>query len=231
MSHTVYATFSRPEEAERAAGALLTQGVRPEDLSVVKQPESGGMIVTAPHATASNVLATDSVSEPTPALGSVYGVEPDPTDSTADRLDVANGDVDEGPAMTGLLADVPSETVASAKHASLIGAGIGAVAALVALMIPGVGVVLGAGALASALAGIAASAGAGAAAGAVVALLKEHGVDGDVAEGYGDTVAQGGAVLAVTLPSGNVDEAQANAILTEHKAANVNRYASRGYVS
>ena len=217
MSHTLYATFSRPEEAERAAGALLTQGVRPEDLSVVKQSES---VSSDPRATASNVSGFAI------APGSVYGVEPDPSDETAERLDAANG---EEP--VGTDEELSPASIEHAKHAGLIGAGIGAVAAIVALMIPGVGVVLGAGALATALAGVATSAGAGAAAGAVVSLLKEHGVESRVAEDYGDSVAHGGAVLAVTLPSGGVDEEKANAILNEHKASNVNRYASRGYAA
>ena len=218
MSHTVYATFSHPEAAERAAGALLTQGVRPKDLSIVKQPEAGASSATTPHASATNVPASAET-------GSIYGVEPDPMDQTSSRTEAANGELDE-------TEDDPSpDALAGAKHAGLVGAGIGAVAALVALMIPGVGFVLGAGALATALAGVAASAGAGAATGAVVALLKEHGVEEEVAEGYGHSVAQGGAVLAVTLPSGTVDEAQAHAVLSEHGAANVNRYASRGYVA
>jgi hypothetical protein len=35
MNNTIYATFSEPEMAEKATGALLDHGVRPEHLSVV----------------------------------------------------------------------------------------------------------------------------------------------------------------------------------------------------
>ena len=119
------------------------------------------------------------------------------------------------------------DTKAGAVKGSLVGAGLGALAALAALVVPGVGLVIGAGALASALGGIVATAGVGAAAGAFVAHLKEEGVEEDVAGEYGDVVQRGGAVLAVTLPSGALDEAAVNAVLQENAAINVNRYVSR----
>ena len=73
-------------------------------------------------------------------------------------------------------------------------------------MVPGLGIVIGAGALASALGGVAATAGAGAAAGAIVGYLKENGIDDETADEYEEAVASGGAILAVTVPSGTVDE-------------------------
>ncbi len=157
-----------------------------------------------PRATASNVVA---------APGSVHGAEP--------NFDI---DPDDRPVTT-------DEVKADATKGALVGAGIGTLAALAAMVVPGVGLVIGAGALAAALGGIAATAGAGAAAGAIVGYLKDMGVDEDDATHYGQAIESGGAVLAVTVPSGEVGEETANEILGEHAATNVNRYAARGYVA
>lgn len=239
MSHTLYATFANPEDAEKAAGALLDHGVRGEDLSVVRRDGEGYTAATAPTTTASNVVADPlavTVSEQNPSpVGSVYGVPPDPVDRTAARVDLANGEMRdedaEDVAKHGITTTTPGDVGAGAIKGSLVGAGIGAVAALAVLIVPGVGLVLGAGALASALGGIAATAGAGAAAGALVGYLKDMGVDDQVATEYGKTVESGGAVLAVTVPSGEVGEAEAEAVLSKYGATNVNRYASRGYAA
>ena len=211
MSHTLYATFAQPEAAERAAGALLDKGVRAEDLSVVRQ---GGDT----KAIASNVAASP---------GSIYGVEPTPEGDTEERIDRANGDAPAPEAKP----NAEGEMASGAIKGSLVGAGLGAVAVIAALVVPGVGVVLGLGALASALGGIVATAGVGAAAGAIVGHLKEMGVDEEVAREYGQAVESGGAVLAVTVPSGAVSEEDANAILSGHGASNVNRYAAREHVA
>lgn len=239
MSHTLYATFANPEDAEKAAGALLDHGVRPEDLSVVRQGHDGYSAVTAPTTIASNVTnvsGTAAYAE-TSSPGSVYGVTPDPIADTAARADVANGDVVQSDddiddvARHGITTTTSGDAAAGAVKGTLVGVGIGALAALAALIVPGVGIVLGAGALASAIGGIAATAGAGAAAGAIVGYLKDMGVDDQVASEYGETVESGGAILAVTVPSGTVEEAEANAILSKYAATNVNRYAARGYVA
>lgn len=241
MSNTIYATFANPDEAEKAAGALLDHGVRPEDLSLVRQEGNGYSANTAPQTYASNVavVPTDlgaGAGGEIPAPGSVYGVNP-PIDDTVARTAVANGDVVEDDddiedvAKHGITTTTAGDAGAGAVKGTVIGAGIGAIAAIAAMVVPGVGLVIGAGALASAIAGIAASAGAGAAAGAIVGYLKDMGVDDQVASEYGEAVQGGGAVLAVTVPSGNVDEAEAQAVLSKYAATNVNKYASRGYVS
>ena len=238
MSNTIYATFSNPEDAEKAAGALLDHGVRPEDLSVVRRHEEGFTPVTAPVATTSNVpLSADpaitALQASTPqSAGSVYG-----TDTTFAREEAANGvyeptdeDVDDV-AKYGVTTTTAGDAAAGAIKGSMGGAGIGTIAAIAALIVPGVGIVLGLGALATAIGGIAATAGAGAAAGAIVGYLKDMGVDDQLANEYGDTVEGGGAILAVTVPSGNVDEVEATAVLNKYAATNVNRYASRTYVA
>ncbi len=215
MSHTLYATFATPEAAEKATGALIDQGVRAEDLSVVRHPHEGYTSATEPSVTASNVTTPPAA------------IERDPTDVTATRADLANGDLDDAP----VPARAGGDAEAGAVKGGLIGAGIGAVAVIAALVVPGVGLVLGAGALASALGGVIATAGAGAATGALVAYLKDLGLEDDVASEYRDTVESGGAILAVTVPSGAVDEDAANAVLKQFGATNVNRYASREYVA
>ncbi|RYG21608.1 hypothetical protein EON82_18515 [bacterium] len=242
MSNTIYATFANPEDAERAAGALLDHGVRPEDLSVVRRHHDGFTPMTEPTASASNVpLDTDVVAvgtkplTPPPVEGSVYGAIPDSADSTvrtpvtAEVYDTED-DVEET-AKHGITTTTAADASAGAVKGGLVGAGIGAIAAIAALIVPGVGLVMGAGALAAALGGIAATAGAGAAAGAIVGYLKDMGVDEQVATTYSEAVEGGGAILAVTVPSGNVDEAEATAVLNKYAATNVNRYASRGYVA
>jgi hypothetical protein len=110
------------------------------------------------------------------------------------------------------------------------GAGIGVVAAIAALAIPGVGLVLGGGALAAALGGVAATAGAGAAAGAVTGYLKDQGMDEHVAAHFEKSVNNGGAIVAVTFPSGNADEIEVRQILEKYGAVETHQ-PSRGYVA
>lgn len=39
MKHTIYATFKDPKQAEKAAGALMDRGLRPEDLSIINSQQ------------------------------------------------------------------------------------------------------------------------------------------------------------------------------------------------
>ncbi len=222
MSNTLYATFSNPEEAEKAAGALLDHGVKPEDLSIVRKHLEGFTPITTPATTASNVLlASDAPIEPA-ITGSVYGTTPTETTTAEDIEDVAKH---------GITTTTAGDMGAGAVRGSLVGVGIGAIAAIAALIVPGVGIVLGAGALASALGGVIATAGAGAAAGAIVGYLKDMGVDDQIASEYGQTIDEGGSILAVSVPSGGVEEAEVTAVLNKYAATNVNRYESRTYVA
>lgn len=209
MSHTLYATFARPEDAEKAAGALLERGARAEDLSVIRRPGEGFSGVTEPKATASNVTIADmdDVTEiPATASATVANTE-------------TPHEISASPAA--------ADTKSAAVQGSIIGAGLGAVIAIASLIVPGVGFVLGAGALASAIAGMVATAGMGAAAGAIVGYLKDLGVDEETAAEYGRAVESGGAVLALSVPSAGLDERTAETILNEYDAETVNRYASR----
>lgn len=124
---------------------------------------------------------------------------------------------------------ISTTTGADAGHAAITGGawglGLGAAAALASLLIPGVGIVVGGGALATAIAGLVATTGAGAAVGAVTGYLKDQGVEEHVAQKYGEAVAGGGAILALHVPSGDVDEVKARELLEKYGASNVNTYA------
>ena len=105
-----------------------------------------------------------------------------------------------------------------------IGLGVGILVSLAALAVPGFGIVLGGGALASALGATALTAGAGAVAGGVTGYLKEQGVPISDADRYHGTIEGGGAILSFNIPSGNVDQATAEQILSKYGAADVNVY-------
>jgi hypothetical protein len=179
---TIYASYSDPAAAERAAGALIDQGAPSEAISVV----------------ANELYA---------------GARGDTLQSEAHHL--------EHEAKTGISVTTPADAAMGAAKGLTVGLGVGVLAALAALTIPGLGLVLGTGALATAIAGATATAVAGAAAGGVYGYLKDQGMSEDIVAGYSQVVESGGAILALTVPAGNLDTAQAEGILTKYGAANV----------
>jgi len=130
----------------------------------------------------------------------------------------------ESAAKHGISTTTPEDADEGAVKGAGIGLGVGVAAALASLLVPGVGFVIGGGALASAIGGAALAAGAGAVAGGVTGYLKEQGVPGDAAQRYHGTVEGGGAVLSVSLPSGDVDQATAETVLSKYGASDVNSY-------
>jgi uncharacterized membrane protein len=273
MGNTIYASFNDPGLAEKAAGALLDHGVRPEDISVVRS--HNGEVDTSNYGT-TTVPTTDTPTTSNATLGTTTGgaVSADPnlsiggSTSMSDALTQSpqtarNHTVDANGTTTGygttdnrldavnhpdVITDTSEDTENTAKHGistttagdagagalkgTAWGLGIGAVAVLASLFVPGVGLVVGGGALASALGAVAASAGAGAAAGAVTGYLKDQGIDDQAAHQYGEAVSGGGAILAVSLPSGTCDESEGRSILEKYGAINVNSYsAGSGYVA
>jgi hypothetical protein len=130
-------------------------------------------------------------------------------------------------AKTGLSTTTPGDAEKGALAGAGIGAGIGALAALGSLFIPGVGLVVGSGALAMALAGAAGTAAAGAVAGGATGYLMDLGVESNTARTYDDTIRSGGAVLAIQLPSGDLDAAAARDILTKYNATNLSGAGAR----
>ncbi len=243
MGNTIYASFADTELAEKAAGALLDFGVQPDDVSLVQGP-SGNLRVSdysAPH----NTVETTNIGAP-PVLGEALIGRPNQfgTDSTSNLMapsdtigseteypaNADRGDVEES-AKHGISTTTPEDAEAGAMSGAAWGAGVGILAALACLVVPGFGLVAGGGALAIAIGGAVASTGAGALAGAVTGYLKDQGVDGHVAEHYERTMSGGGALLAVTVPSGSIGEFEARNILEKYGASNVNVYASRGYLA
>ena len=136
---------------------------------------------------------------------------------------MAQGDV-ETAAKHGISTTTPEDAGQGAVKGTGIGLGVGILASLAALTIPGVGLVLGGGAIAAALGATALTAGAGAVAGGATGYLKEQGVPGEAAERYHGAVTAGGAVLSLNVPSGKVDQATAESILSKYGAADMNAY-------
>jgi len=124
----------------------------------------------------------------------------------------------------GISTTTPEDAGEGAVKGTEIGLGLGILAGIAALLVPGVGLVLGGGALATALGGTALAAGAGAVAGGVTGYLKDQGVPGEAVQHYQTAVENGGAILSVNLPSGNVDQAGAEQVLSKYGASNLNAY-------
>ncbi|HVT13529.1 MAG TPA: hypothetical protein VHE55_14790 [Fimbriimonadaceae bacterium] len=211
MATTLYTTFPDVPSSERAAGALLDFGVRPEDISLVRNqqpPERPGEPYVAGRSKAESELY--------------------------DNLAAADNEVDpERIAKVGITTTTPDDAGEGAIKGTEVGLGVGAIAALASIFVPGLGLVTGGGALAIALAGFAATAGAGAIAGAVTGYLKDQGMEWEAAKHYGMIVEQGGAILSVAVPSGPVSESEARSILAKYGATNVKNYTSPGlgYIS
>lgn len=134
-------------------------------------------------------------------------------------VEVGHGESDaEDVAKHGLTATTGADAAYGAAKGLTFGAGLGILGALAALTIPGLGLVIGAGALATAVGGAAA---AGAAAGGLVGYLKDQGMGEEVAAQYHARIATGGAILALQLPSGDLDEKVAESLLVKYEAAGV----------
>jgi hypothetical protein len=238
--------------AEKAAGALLDFGARTEDVSVVRYhefqpPETTyappgttgtltGSELTTPHDPLSDAHAIavkghthhpgSTITDPESGLTTTYTSEDSNQAVTSDERMQPDAE-----AKLGISTTTPADAAAGAVKGTAIGIGVGVGAALVSLLIPGVGLVLGGGALAAALGGVAASAAAGGVAGGVAGYLKDQGLDDHVATSYNDTVRGGGALLAITIPSNKVDEVEARRILDKYGATNVHLQAARRILS
>jgi len=265
MSNTIYAAFNDAALAEKAAGALLDNGVRAEDISVVRRDGMDGEATSTTYGTVetTTIGTTDAyVNRPSDYTSTQVNIDNPGGYSggqavsdisaadansgyadTSDRIDDANDpdyqanvedreDKDwESSAKKGISTTTGADAGSGAMKGAAIGLGVGALAALASIFIPGVGLVMGGGALAAALGGAAGTTAAGAAAGAVTGYLKDQGVDAQVASDYDAAIQNGGALLAVTVPSNDIDEGRVQEILSKYGAANVNSYASRGYMA
>lgn len=237
--------------AEKAAGALLDFGVRQEDLSLVANDQYGRTresYTTQTVATqnsdpnfaagATGAYGTEGAAAGYDTTGSVAGRNvavydnPGVTSAAGDMNPLDQGGPDsaasqgnvETAAKHGISTTTPEDAGEGAVKGTGIGLGVGILASLAALTIPGVGLVLGGGALAAALGATALTAGAGAIAGGATGYLKEQGIPAEAADRYHGTVTGGGAVLSLSIPSGKVDQGTAEEILAKYGAADINAY-------
>jgi hypothetical protein len=136
----------------------------------------------------------------------------------ADRVEAATS---EQTAKSGITTTTAADAGMGAAKGTMVGLGAGIVAALAAIFVPGLGLVIGGGALATAVAGAAASAGAGAIAGGVAGYLKDQGVGEDLATHYSEAFAQGGAILGIGIPTGDLSGEEIEPYLVKYGAINV----------
>jgi len=125
---------------------------------------------------------------------------------------------------TGITTTTAADAAMGAAMGGAAGLGVGILAALAAITIPGVGIVVGAGALSTAVAAAAGTTIAGMAAGGVAGYLRDLGMGNEVATEYSNVVAKGGAILAVAVPSNGVDPTLAESILAKYNAVGVSTY-------
>ncbi len=119
-------------------------------------------------------------------------------------------------AKSGISTTTPGDAAAGAAKGAGIGLGAGIAAALASIFIPGFGLVAGGGALALALGGAAGATAAGAVAGGVTGYLKDQGVPDEAVSRYAADYEAGGAILEVTVPSKDVDEASAQEVIAKY---------------
>ena len=142
-----------------------------------------------------------------------------PTSTPAE--DVAEAVESEHTAKTGITTTTAADAGLGAAKGTAVGLGVGILAAVASVFIPGLGLVIGGGALATAVAGAAASAGAGAIAGGIAGYLKDQGMGDDLVASYSNAFAAGNAVLSIGVPSGDLSAEEIEPYLTKYGAINV----------
>lgn len=173
---SIYAAFTDPSLAEKAAGALLDHGVRAEHISILL-----------------------------------------PENYFTERRDGSDGGLAmEEAANKGITTTTAGDAASGSVKGAGIGLAAGALAALAAVFIPGVGLVLGGGALAMALGGMAGTTAAGAVAGGVTGFLKDQGIPDQEFVRYSDVLGEGGALIVVSATDENVDNADVESVLTKY---------------
>ena len=165
------------------------------------------------------------------AVGALIDHGVDPTDVSVFVKDVppewGGPDTDSADlqrqARDGITLTTTQDAVEGGARGAGIGLGIGALAALASVTIPGAGIVIGGGALTMALGGAVAATAAGAVAGAAVGYLKDQGVDEHTARRFTDHVVSGGALVSVSVPSNGVSSEKAEALLAKYTGHDIVR--------
>jgi uncharacterized protein (TIGR02271 family) len=139
-----------------------------------------------------------------------------------DQISVVAGDSGEkykdyasGPGTVG------SETASGAGTGAAIGGGLGLIAGLAALAIPGFGPVIAVGPIAAALTG----AGVGAAAGGVIGGLTHMGISHEDAQYYAEGIRRGGVVVSVETEDDTMANRAAD-IMDDHGAEDIEQHAA-----
>jgi hypothetical protein len=145
-------------------------------------------------------------------------VESDPASGPAGAIKA------EKRAKEGLSTTTPADAAAGAVKGTMAGLGIGIAAALAAMLVPGVGLVLGGGALAAAAAGAAGTTVAGTAAGGIAGYLRDQGVADEMITQYSHEFERGGAIIAVAVPTADLDGEAVERVLVKYGARNVATY-------
>jgi hypothetical protein len=127
----------------------------------------------------------------------------------------------EGDAKHGITTTTGADAAMGAVKGSIAGMGIGGLAALASMAIPGVGIVVGGGALAIAMAGALGATVAGAAAGGVHGYLKDQGVGDELITSYSDALAAGGSLVAVECPAGKIPDDEVEQVLAKYGATHI----------
>lgn len=124
-------------------------------------------------------------------------------------------------ATSGITVTTQDDAMVGATKGAFLGFGVGSLAALAAILIPGVGLIVGGGALATALIGAGAATVAGSVAGGVVGYLKDQGVPEEETQRFSNVYEQGGAILNVSAPSNGVDAMKIEEILAKYGEASM----------
>jgi hypothetical protein len=126
----------------------------------------------------------------------------------------------ESAGKTGVTTTTGADAASGAAKGAGVGAVVGILGALACLTIPGFGLVMGGGALATAVGAAAGTAVSGAVVGSVAGYLDDQGVPKHATQKYEEAIKSGGAVLAVNLPSGKVDEIAGRELLVKYQGQN-----------
>jgi hypothetical protein len=270
MTATIFGAFTDPQDAERAAGALLDHGLNNSDISMLAHHSdiAEGEMKSQEELRRENEIEENQVGNPranyayadqpgnevnlphggVPIPGTVIahgdliagGLAPDMTTNLRDLSDPAYTEAPSNPpridndplervavnAKQGISTTTGTDASIGAAKGAAVGLGVGVIAALASVFIPGVGLVVGSGALASAIAGAVGATGAGIIAGGAIGFMKDQGVPDDVLTVYRDAYDRGGAILAVNLPA-DVDRAEIEAVLAKYGAMNVDLYSAQ----
>lgn len=128
----------------------------------------------------------------------------------------------ERSAEKGITTTTPGDAASGAMKGGAVGLGVGALAAIASLVVPGFGLVVGGGALATAIGGALGTTAAGAVAGGAVGYLKDQGIEDHVAEKYAGELERGGALVSVDLQGEDeVSEQDVRWVFDKYEGRNV----------